>query len=109
MGISAAISLSVTGCDLFSSTAGDMAVDGEPYSEEITATAGLMLPPETETEISVDGEMLPVPGDPLGTEPLDTESMDTQPMDTEDSETDSIVPTMGDPVIEETDTDEPAW
>ena len=110
VGISAALSLSVTGCDLFSSTAGDMAVDGEPYSEEIQSTAGLLVLPETDTEVAVDGEMLPVPGEELpNTETAET--AETAETDTEESETDETESETESEESEtvETDMGEPAW
>ena len=100
VGVSAAISLAVTGCDPFTvATNGDML---PPETEETYAMGGLTLPPETETEIAVDGEMLPVPGEP---EDSETDAWDGEMMETDMGEPVWEEPVMGDPVLEETETD----
>lgn len=106
VGISAAISLSVTGCDpLVATTDGDMgppetretretretqAIDGGMPLPETEASEGEFLPPETDTELPWDGEMIPLPGEETETE-TDTET------DTDTQETETEVVLMGDP------------
>ena len=70
VGITAAISLAVTGCDdLWRTTAGTPSVDGGLLPDTETAVSeGEFLPPESDT-VAVKGEIIPVPGEDL---PADT-------------------------------------
>ena len=112
VGISAAISLSVTGCDpLVATTNGDM---GPPETQETQAIAGGMplpeteisdgefLVPETDTELPWKGEMIPLPGEETETETdtetdAETETETDTETDTDTQETETEVVLMGDP------------
>ncbi len=96
VGISAGLSLSVTGClDVVKSTAGEPTPPpgGEIYHEETTATTTTSNTAELYTEM-VEGEFIPVPGE----EPLPETETETQA--TTDTETDqeTVEELMSEPV-----------